>query len=150
MGSSPTQGTKKFNKNLYKPMFKNMLINLLAKITPILGKYFRFVCIIGFPAFVLFLTWFIFFDSYLGKLPLDVFIIGIWVFLILLVIFQISYLRYSHQQRIKGNPSFKLEYEAWGAYLYILIGFLIIYFSLRIISQWIGFDILSYLKRNFF
>lgn len=103
-----------------------------------IGKYFRLLCILALPTFLLYLTWGIFFMP--KRLPVDGFIIGIWLFLILAVILQISYLRMSRKEKIEPN------YEEWAKFFYLLVVVGLIYYFLRLLSDWISFDIIGFLK----
>src|SRR3990167_10348651 len=117
-------------------MFRNVIDNFLSKSTPIIGKYFRFVCILLLPALTLFEGWAL-------MRRFDWFFFGIFIFLILLVVFQVFYLRWSRKQK------YEPEYEAWGAYFYMLIIVVAIYLFLKLLSNWIGYDIVNHLKYLF-
>lgn len=113
-------------------MLRNTADFFLIKSTPVVGKYFRIVCILSLPALTLFEGWALI-------RHFDWFFFGVFIFLILLFAFQVFYLRWARKQK------YEPEYEDWGAYFYILILGILIYFSLQLISNWIGFDIIGYL-----
>lgn len=114
-----------------------MFNRFLTKYSATLGKYFRFFCILVLPVLVLYVTWIIFFMPH--RLPLDGFMIGLWIFLVVGVVFQMSLLHWSRQRR------YKPEYEFWAAAFYLSVLGVLGYFFLQILSDWIGFNVLNYL-----
>jgi len=125
-----------------------MLNNFLSKWTPIIGKYFRPIVLLCLGIILIYAAWFMFselldFRSLWSGIESIFYILWALAFTFLgfVSIFFIS--KFARSRYGEG------DYEAWGAGFYILIGVLSIYFILRVISQWMGFDILGYLKYYF-
>jgi len=108
-------------------------------------KYFRYLCIVALPAYSLYITYFTFFVHH--KVPNDGFIIGSWVFLALVSFFQLYYLGWKnkHHQDIYAGS----YYSACTFYFYVILSSVVIYFFLRLISDWTNFDMLHWLDYMF-
>jgi hypothetical protein len=110
------------------------------------GKYFRPIVLLCGGVICIFIAWILFgevnFSSFWSGVE-SIFSIGmalIFVFLSFTCFFFIIKPKYG------GGGDY---YEDWGAWFYILIGILLIYFLLRLLSQWIGFDVLGYINYLF-
>lgn len=106
----------------------------------LIGKYFRLLCIVAFPIYVLYVTWIIFFMPH--RLSLNMFMVVVWIILVLICILEIGYLHWSYKERRE------VEYETWSSISYIFVAGVLIYLSLELISSWIGFDLIEYLKNS--